>query len=58
MKEYKLSLGCPLSLCVHRGASCETTFYVEKCFYNSSKYQFETPKPIVKKWKPIANKWF
>jgi len=48
MKVYSLSLGCHLSLCDKRGKSCETTFYVDKCFYNSNKYKFE--KPIVKKW--------
>lgn len=50
VKDYKLSLGCPLSLCGYRGTSCETTFYVDKCFYNSNKYKFEKPKTITKKW--------
>ena len=50
MKEYKLDSGCPLSLCTYRVASCETTFYVDKCFYNSNKYKFEKPKQIGKNW--------
>jgi len=49
-KTYILSLGCPLSLCAYRGLSCETTFYVDKCFYNTTKYKFEKSKPITKKW--------
>lgn len=48
MKAHILSLGCPLSLCDKRGKSCETTFYVDRCFYNTNKYK--TEKPIVKKW--------
>lgn len=47
-KAYTLSLGCPIALCGYRGQSCDTIFYVEKCFYNSSAYK--TTKPIVKKW--------
>jgi hypothetical protein len=57
-KTYSLSLGCPSSLCTHRSASCETTFYVERCFYNTNKYKAEKPKQIAKKWKPVAIKWF